>query len=322
MDYKDYYQVLGVPRNADDKAIKKAYRQLVRENHPDVNRDDPNAEKRIKEINEAYAVLSDSEKRSKYDRLGKDWERFERSGGQPQDFDWGSWGSPGGGGSRGRTMSPQEFEQLFGNFGGRGSSPGGSGFSSFFDQLFGGAAGGMPGGINDPRSGLGSRGQAPRTSEVSVTVTLEEALHGASRTLQRSDGTRLEVNIPRGVRSGSKIRMSGAGEGGDLYLKVEVTPHPQFQRQGDDLTVIVPVDIYTAVLGGEVQLPTLERSVVLTVPANSQSGRKMRLRGLGMPNLRNPSQRGDLYAVLEVTLPTQLSAQERVLFEQLRDLQG
>lgn len=317
MEYKDYYATLGVSKGADEKEIKKAYRKLAREFHPDVNKDNPNAEARFKEISEAYAVLSDADKRAKYDRFGSQWERYERAGVDPNNpfGGMGGFGGFGGGGGRTRNISPEEFQQMFGGMPGMGGM-GGSGFSSFFESLFGGAPGASYG---QPRT---ARAQ-PRSQDVPVQITLEEAFYGAARTLERADGSRIEVSIPRGVKTGSKIRMSGAagsGASADLFLKVEVLPHAQFQRDGDDLTVSVPVDLYTAVLGGEVEVPTVDSTVVLTIPAGSQNGRKMRLRGLGMPNLRSPEQRGDLYALLDVTLPTKLSAKEKGLFEELQSL--
>ncbi len=318
MEYKDYYRSLGVAKGADEKEIKKAYRKLAREFHPDVNKDNPNAEERFKEISEAYAVLSDADKRAKYDRFGSQWERYERAGVDPNNpfTNMGGRGGFGGGGPRTRNISPEEFQQMFGGMGGMGGGMGGSGFSSFFESLFGGAGAAAGGFGPQPRT---ARAQ-PRSQDVPVDITLEEAFYGATRTLEMADGTRIEVSIPRGVKTGSKIRMSGAAGAGDLFLKVEVLPHAQFHRDGDNLTVSLPVDLYTAILGGEAEVPTVDSTVVLTIPPGSQNGRKMRLRGLGMPNLRNPEQRGDLYAVVDVAIPTQLSAKEKTLFEQLRDL--
>ncbi len=320
MDYKDYYKTLGVARNADEKEIKKAFRKLAQQFHPDKNPGDKSAEAKFKEINEAYTVLSDADKRAKYDQFGSQWEQYSRTGGRPEDFDWSRWAG-GQGGSDTRTMTPEEFEQLFGRMGG----DGGGGFSSFFDTLFSGrgARGGRGRGAN-PMGGMGfdpsMADQQPQRREATVTVTLEEAFHGATRMLQTEDGKRLEVNIPRGVNTGSKVRMRGAGEGGDIVLTIEVEPHNRFTRDGDNLRVRVPVDLYTLVLGGEVQVPTLERPVALTVPAGAQNGKLFRLRGLGMPHLKNPEQRGDLLAEIEVQVPTHLSAKEKALFEELRSL--
>jgi curved DNA-binding protein len=322
MEYRDYYQILGVAKTADQDAIKKAYRKLARQNHPDVNPGDKQAEERFKDINEAYEVLSDPEKRQKYDQFGAQWQQYERAGGRPDDF-WQQWGgaAQGGPGRQGytRTVSPEEFEQIFGQ-------GGDSGFSSFFETLFGGGMGGQrPSGFGagspygDPRPRRG------RDMEHPVEITLEEAFQGTSRLLQREDGRQSEVKIPRGAKTGTRVRLAGegstgaaGGEAGDLYLRVEVLPHNRFERDGDDLKVTVPVDLYTAILGGRVEVPTLAGPVKLTIPAETANGRVFRLRGQGMPQLRTPDQRGDLYATIEVQLPRGLNDEERQLFEQLK----
>ena len=326
MEYKDYYKTLGVPRGSDEKEIKKAFRKLAQQYHPDKNPGDKTAEARFKDINEAYTVLSDPDKRAKYDKFGSQWEQYERAGGRPEDFNWGGAGGMGGqpGGGYARTVTPEEFEQMFGGMGGGGAG----GFSSFFESLFGGAgAAGMGG-----RGGARTRGMGfdtetmarPRRTEVNAAVTLEEAFHGTSRVLQMEDGTRLEVNIPRGVTTGSKVRMKGAGSDpsrqGDIVLNIEVQPNDRYTRDGDNLRVRVPVDLYTAVLGGEVQVPALDKTVALTIPAGTKNGKTIRLRGLGMPHLKNPDQRGDLLAEVDVHLPTNLTAKEKALFEELRSL--
>jgi len=334
MDYKDYYKVLGVERNADEKEIKKAFRKLAQQYHPDKNPGDKAAEAKFKEINEAYTVLSDADKRSKYDRFGSQWEQYERGGGNAEDFDWSRWSNTGGNGGRSsaRNMTPEEFEQFFGAGAG-----GGGGFSSFFDTLFGAGAGGMGGGTqyrtrtnpNNPRYGFnfdprpGQSGAAPAEprQDVDVEVTLDEAYRGTTRVLQSEDGSRVEVNIPRGVKTGSRVRMRGgaqAGGMGDVYLRITIAPDSRFTREENDLRVTLPVDLYTAVLGGEAEVPTLDRPVVLTIPAGTQNGKTFRLRGLGMPEIKNPDKRGDLLAVVEVQLPTQLSDEEKRLFEELR----
>ena len=331
MEYKDYYKTLGVARNADEKEIKKAFRKLAQQVHPDKNPGDKAAEARFKEINEAYTVLSDADKRAKYDKFGAQWEQYERAGGRPEDFNWGGMGGMGGQGAGGpytRFISPEEFEQMFGGMGGQGAG----GFSSFFDTLFGGSGGGM--GSRSARSGGRPRGMGfdaetmarPQRMEVNATVSLEEAFHGTTRMLQMQDGTRLEVNIPRGVTTGSKVRMKGAGSDpnrqGDIVLNIEVEPSQRYTRDGDNLRVRVPVDLYTAILGGEAQVPALDKTVALTIPAGSKNGKTIRLRGLGMPHLKNPDQRGDLLAEVDVQLPTNLSAKEKALFEELRGLQA
>lgn len=330
MEYKDYYAILGVPKNADEKAIKSAYRKLARTHHPDVNPDKPEAEARFKEVNEAYAVLSDGEKRKMYDKFGAEWEDYQRAGFGPNDAPMRGRTSPSGQRGSTRTMTPEEFQEIFGRgfgqrpSGGFSTSFGGSGgFSDFFEAMYGSSA--AAGG--DPRSAV--RPRKGRDVDAPIEVSLEEAFSGGTRALQWEGGRRIEVTVPRGVRTGSRVRISGQGEAGasggpagDLYLTVTVAPHPIFTREGDDLRVTVPVDLYSAVLGGEVRVPTMERPVVLTVPAGTQNGRSIRLRGLGMPVLRNPEQRGDLYAVVDVHVPSDLTAEQRRLFEELRALEG
>jgi curved DNA-binding protein len=322
MEYKDYYQTLGVSRNADEKEIKKAFRKLAQKYHPDKNKGDKEAEQKFKEINEANAVLSDPDKRSKYDRFGAQWEQYARAG-NTGDFDWSQWANAGGGSPFGRgttrTITPEELEQMLGGMGG------GQGFSSFFETLFGGAGmSGRQGGFGfDPRmAGQGSRTaqSRPAQTEVPVEISLEEAYKGTERTLQGDDGTRFEVKIPKGVKTGSKVRVPSPDGRGNILLKIAVSPHKTFRRDGDNLRVKVPVDLYSAVLGGEVEVPTLERSVVLTVPAGTQSGKSFRLRGLGLPNLRQPAKKGDLLAEVEIKVPTQLTDEQRKLFEKLRDM--
>jgi curved DNA-binding protein len=293
---RDYYEVLGVPRTASEQEIRSAFRRLARKHHPDMNPGDPGATERFKEISEAYEVLSDPEKRKRYDALGPDWERYA-AGPQPR-------------GSRVeyRTVSPDDLRDLFGS-----ESP----FSDFFYRIFGQDAG-MGGGLG---ADLGVGGQ---DVEAEATISLEEAARGTTRTVQVG-GRRVEVRIPPGVTDGTRIRAAGQGEpgrgrgrAGHLYLRVRVQPHPVFTREGDDLHVRVPVPLDIALLGGEVMVPTLRGSqVALKVPAGSQNRTRLRLRGLGMPRLGR-SGNGDLYAELDVRLPTSLPPEARQLAERLR----
>ncbi len=353
MQYKDYYKTLGVGKNATEKEIKKAYRKLARQCHPDVCPGDKAAEERFKEINEAYEVLSDPEKRQKYDQFGADWQRWQQAGGQPGGFDWSRWttGQPGG------------FRVEYGDLGDLGGFGAGE-FSDFFEMLFGGMGGLGRAARDDPWAQIRHRPRRGQDMEHEVEITLQEAYTGTKRILQMQGadpcatcggtglsrdaaasgkgqpcracgGTgvtqrvrRVEVSIPPGVDTGSKVRMAGqggpgtgGGSQGDLYLRVKVQPDPRFKREGDNLYTDVPVDLYTAILGGEVYVPTLRgKSLALTIPPETQNGRTFRLAGQGMPQLKNPERHGDLFATVEVRLPTHLSSQEKELFTRLKAL--
>jgi curved DNA-binding protein len=319
MEYRDYYKILGVEKSADEKEIKKAYRKLARQYHPDVNPDNKEAETRFKEANEAYEVLGDPEKRQKYDRLGANWNAYQSAGRDPSGFDWSQWASAGPGGQR-VNVQYGDINDLFGQ----------SSFSEFFQSIFGGASGqysgsGVPfgrGAQYQPRPARGSNVEHP------VEITLEEAFNGTQRVLSM-DNRRIEVKIPAGVRTGSKVRVAGegypgaaGGSAGDLFLVVQVLPHPTFERKGDDLQTEAAIDLYMAVLGGEVTVPTLTGKATLSIPAGTQPGQTFRLRGQGMPNLREPSQRGNLLVKAQVRLPKQLSERERELFQELANLAG
>lgn len=312
MEYKDYYQILGVDKKASEKEIKKAYRKLARKHHPDVNPGDDAAEERFKEINEAHEVLGDPEKRKKYDQLGSSWQQYQRAGAQPGGFDWSQWyAQPGGGRVH---VEYADLSDLFG---------GGGGFSDFFSAIFGGMGRGAS-------AGYGAQGQsraaAGQDYEQEVEITLEEAFAGTSRVLEK-EGRRLEVKIPAGVRTGSRVRMRGEGGGslgagakGDLYLRVKLVPHRTFELRGDDLHCDVPVDIYVAILGGEVRVPTLKGGAMLKIPPETQGGKVFRLKGQGMPHLKDGQKRGDLYAKVKVMVPQDLSAKERELFTELASM--
>ncbi len=316
LEYKDYYQILGVSRSATDKEIKRAYRRLARECHPDRHPGDAKAEERFKEINEAHEVLGDAEKRSRYDRLGAQWQQWQHMGGDPQGFDFSQWFGTGAG--RGPGRGPRTYP--YGGFGGQ------EGFSDFFESIFGTSGGNGPGVWSGARPGAQARAQRGQDYEQPVDLTLEEAFHGTRRVLQ-VQGNRLEVRIPPGVRTGSRVRVSGqgglgmqGGPAGDIYLRVNVLDHSTFERQGDDLTCELPIDLYTAMLGGEVRVDTLSGPVVLNIPPETQSGRIFRLRGRGMPLLHDSNRHGDLRARVRITVPLGLSAEEKELFHQLARL--
>lgn len=284
---KDYYQVLGVSRGATDQEIKQAYRKLARTYHPDINPGDKQAEVRFKEINEAYEILSDKEKREKYDRFGSDWKRYEQGG-------------PGG-----------DFA-------------GNADFADIFDTLFGASRGGRPGG------GFNARMDG-QDIEQQVDISIEEAFAGTQRTLQFSNpnGTprTITVKIPAGADSGTRVRVLGegapglnGGAKGDLFLVVRVAPSGRFERKGDDLYLKIDTSLYTLLLGGQVQVPTpAGKTINLSIPEQTQNGRTFRLSGQGMPALR-AERKGDLYVSVQAQLPAQLSARERELFEELRQL--
>jgi len=316
MEYKDYYKILGVKRNASQEEIKQAFRRLARKYHPDVNKD-PDAEKKFKEINEAHEVLSDPEKRKKYDTLGAQWQQYQQSGASGG-FDWSRWASA-------QPGRPGGVHVEYGNIGDLGDLFGGAGgFSDFFQTIFGGMGGARP------QSGdfsYAPRAAKGRDIEQPVEITLEEAYRGTTRQLRRANGSTVVVNIPAGVKTGSKVRIRGegapgvgGGPAGDLYLKIRVQPHHRFTRHGNNLHISVPVDLYTAILGGEVQVPTMEKPIMLSIPPGTNNGKVFRLRGKGMPDLHNPGKRGDLLVTVNVQLPDHLTSAERKLFQQLRDL--
>ena len=309
-NFKDYYKVLGVERNASDKEIKSAYRKLARKHHPDVNPGDKGSEDKFKEVSEAYEVLSDTDKRAKYDQFGQYWEQGGSAG--PQ-------GGPGGGYG--------DFTFDFGNFGqggsgGGGFSEGSSGFSDFFEMLFGGGMGGPQAG---GRRQSAHHQQHPKgqSIESELEISLEDVFNGAQKAFVLS-GKRIEVTIPKGVKDGQKIRLAnqgaqGIGGRGDLILKIKVRPHAVFERKENDLYMDVPVDYVDAVLGGEIQIPTLSGRVTMKVPMKTSAGRVFRLPGQGMPIIKE-DKRGDLYAKIRIQIPDNVTEKEHELIEQVRHL--
>lgn len=290
MNYKDYYAILGVKRDAAEKEIRSAYRRLARKYHPDVNPGNKEAEEKFKDISEAYEVLSDKEKRAKYDRFGEHWRQAGRGAGP---------GWPGG-----------FTYDIFGDYEG---GPGG--FGDFFEMLFG------------PRGAArASRTTWGRDIEAQIEVSLDEAFEGTTKVFTIASGQgasprRIEVKIPAGVREGSKIRLAGkgtagpTGQRGNLYLTVKMAPHPGYERKGDDLHRDVMVPFTTAALGGEIEVPTLKGSVKMKIPAGTQSGQTFRLGGQGMPRL-NKSGRGNLYARIRISVPKNLTSRQRELIEE------
>ena len=326
--FQDYYAILGVPRTATQKEIKAAFRKLARKHHPDLNQNDPAAERRFKEVNEANEVLSDPEKRRRYDEVGPRWREYEawEKAGKPGASPFGGSpfdGAQSGGGSGGpqvqyRTVSPEELEGMFGD-----ADP----FSDFFHSMFGRSSGAGAG-------AGGGRARAPRARrgedlEGTTEISLAEAYTGTTRTIEISDQggrtRRIEVQIPAGVAEGARVRAAGQGgqgtagaAAGHLLVQVRIRPDRRFSREGDTLRTLVEVPLDVALLGGEVAVPTLRgTTATLTVPAATQNGAKLRLRGLGMPRLRGEG-RGDLIAEVSVRLPAALTPAARELAEALR----
>src|SRR5881396_1126655 len=316
VQFRDYYETLGVPKTATEDEIRSAFRKLARKYHPDVAKDKKAAEEKFKEINEAYEVLGDSDKRKKYDQLGADW---NRPGGFQPPPGWQREGQQPGGG----------FYQWGGDGGGVQFEFGGTGFSDFFEAFFGGGRG---------RSAFGGFGGRQATAErgadveADIMVTLEEALNGSTRTvsLRRAGSNKVEnyqVKIPRGVREGQRIRLAGQGEAGerggksgDLFLRVRLARHPDYSVEGNDLVHEVKIAPWQAVLGDQLILPTLEGSARLKLPPGTQGGQRFRLRGRGLPGVSG--QRGDLYVVVQISVPKKLSEREREIWEQLAQLHG
>jgi curved DNA-binding protein len=318
MEYKDYYKILGVDKKASQEDIKRAYRKLAKQYHPDKNPGDKAAEEKFKEINEANEVLSDTEKRSRYDQISMQYTSWQQAGGRPGTFRWedlfgGAYGGAPGGNVR---VEVNDLGDMFGDLGG---------FSDFFRTFFGGAA---------PSSGRRQNAyrttrqsvypQQPTAYQQQITISFYEAYHGAKRMLSFDD-QRLEVTIPAGAKSGTKVRVAGAGpkdasgHKSDIYLIIEVADDPRFQRQGNNLLTEKKVDLITAVLGGEVEVETPAGRVMLKIPAGTQPGQKIRLTGRGMPVMKQKGAFGDLYVTIRVELPKKLNDTQRRLFEKLRE---
>lgn len=301
MEYKDYYKTLGVNKNATKEEIKKAYRKLSFKYHPDQNQGDKAAEEKFKEISEAYEVLGNEDNRKKYDQLGANWKYYEQAQAQ-------------GGFNGGRTYTYEGdindiFEQAF-----RGS--GGSG--DFFETFFGGGGFGT-----QTRSRTQTRQRKGRDYESEMTISLEEAFHGINPTLRVGE-LRLNIKIKPGIKDGQKLKIKGKGAAspyggppGDLYLTVNISPHPRFTRKNQHLYTDVKVDLYTAILGGKVTVPTLKGKANIAIPKGTQPGKKLKLKGKGMTEYNKPDQRGDLFLTIQVEIPTQLSTEEESHFQAL-----
>jgi curved DNA-binding protein len=316
VQFRDYYETLGVSKTASSDEIKSAFRKLARKHHPDLAKpkDKAAAEEKFKQINEAYEVLSDPEKRAKYDQLGADW---NQPGGFQPPPDWARGGMGGGG-----------FRRYAGGNGGVEFEFGGTGFSDFFEAFFGGGRG-------ESAFGSGRRKATPERGqdvEADIMVTLEEALNGSTRqiSLRRSDSEKVEtyqVKIPRGVHEGQRIRLAGQGEAGmrggtkgDLFLRVRLARHPDFSVEGNDLIYEAPLEPWSAALGTEIEVPTLEGDRRLKIPPGTQPGQRFRLRDRGLPNAAGG--RGNLYVTIQIRIPKKLTEAERDLWQQLAKLHG
>ncbi len=300
MEYHDYYKTLGVPRDASADDIKSAYRKLAMQYHPDRNPGDKQAEERFKEINEAYQVLSDPQKRQRYDQLGDSYSQWQQNGAPGGGFDWSRWTTqqPGG--------QAVDLDDLFGE----------GGFSDFFSSIFGGI-----GGMGQATRGRTSRRGAAPTYQQQITISLREAYSGTTRVLQVGD-RRVEVKIPAGAQTGTRIRVPAAatkGTGGtaaDIMLVIDVAEDPIFERDGNDLHTQVQVDMFKAVLGGEAEVKTMTGNVLLKIPPGTQADQVFRVSGRGMPVLKNKGSMGDLYIRVKVQIPRQLTDKQKSLIEE------
>ncbi|MBR6089711.1 MAG: DnaJ domain-containing protein [Anaerolineaceae bacterium] len=315
MEYQDYYQTLGVSKTATEAEIKRAYRDLAKKYHPDQNRGNKDAEEKFKAINEAYEVLKDKEKRARYDQLGSSYKQWEQNGGNAANYNWSEWFSGNPGGAQTAYTSAD-----FGDF------------SEFFSQIFGGMGG--FGGGRSTRTRTYPRNHArtveydmpvkqPKAQEINASITLDEAFRGCTRQISMGD-QKIEANIPAGVRDGTKIRLNRAFNSNgvlvDLIINVSVpSKEGAFERVDDNLYVDVPVDLYTAVLGGDAAVHSKDGSYMLRIPAGTQPDQLIRMAGKGMPKLNQNGARGDLFARIRVSLPRNLNAHQIELFKKLRD---
>jgi curved DNA-binding protein len=315
MEYKDYYKTLGVEKNATQDEIKKAFRKLAVKYHPDKTKGDKSAEEKFKEVNEAYEVLRDPEKRKKYDTMGSNWKAYEQAGGQQGGFDWSQFYDQGGSGQKGYRFETGGSDSDF---------FGGGVFSDFFEQMFGGGGGGF-------RQQKSARGAIPVRGHdltAEMEITLDEAYSGVSKTF-RLEGEAIRLNIKPGIKDGQVLKLGGkgapginGGQPGDLLLTINVKNTGKYERKGDDLYADLNVDLYTAVLGGKAPFQTYKGTVNVTIPAGTQSGKLMKLPGMGMPSYSIKNKFGDLYLKIEVQVPQDLSDKEKQLFEELRQLRG
>lgn len=320
MEYKDYYNILGVGRNASQDEIKKKYRKLAAKYHPDKNPDDPEAEKKFKELGEAYEVLKDPEKRKLYDQVGSDWKQYQRAQGGQGGFDWSQYAGQYGGG-RGQRVN-FDFQDIFGG-GQQGRQSTGSPFSSFFETLFGGGTD-----FNQYYRGESHQAQSARGQdlEAELNVSLKEVIEGASKTI-RMNGEQVKVKVPAGIEDGKRLKLKGKGKAiapgrtkGDLYLKIKTSLPSHIERKGKNLYHTEKVDLYTTLLGGTITVQTATGKVKLTIPPETQNGKLFKLGGRGIPPFKSSGKPGDYYIRIETELPKNLTEKEKKLFQQLAEL--
>lgn len=305
MDYKDYYKILGVSKNANQDEIKKAYRKLAVKYHPDKNPGNKQAEERFKEITEANEVLSDPEKRRKYDQLGSNWKQYEQAGAQGGGgFDWTQFGKGG------QFYYEGDLEDIFG---GRST-----GFSEFFNAFFGGNTE-----KKQRRSKTsGYRHQVQQDMRADMEISLREAYSGTSRIID-VDGKKLRIKTKPGSYDGQELKIKSKsvnGNTGDIYIKIKVLPDEKYTRSGDDLITELPLDLYTAVLGGKAEINTIAGKISLNIPAGTQHGNKLRVKGKGMPVYERSESYGDLIVSIKVLLPKNLNEEEKKLFKKLKEI--
>ena len=319
MEYKNYYDILGVSKSADQKEIKKAYRKLAAKYHPDRNPDNPEAEEKFKELGEAYEVLKDPEKRKLYDQVGSDWKHYQRQKeqGNGQGFDWSQYARQG---QRGGQQSYQTHHG-FGGAQGQGGSP----FSDFFETIFGG-------GFGQNFQGQAHRQRTRRQPvkgqdfKADLNITLDEAYHGGERSF-KINGQRMKVKIPKGIEDGKRLKLRGkggkspqGGQAGHLYLTIHIVKHDRFERKSDNLYLEHPINLYKAVLGGTTRIETFKGNVKLQIPKGTQNGKSFRFKGYGMPQFNKPDTYGDLFVTIRPEIPESLSQREEELFKELADL--
>lgn len=310
MVFKDYYKVLEVDKKASDDEIKKSYKKLAKKYHPDVNKN-PEAEKKFKDLSEAYNVLGDPEKRRKYDNLGSSFNQYTQKGGSSDNFDWSQWYNSQAQNQQGSQRTGQTINDIFDN---------GGSVSDFFDRIFGG------GGVKNPFTSKAPQPQNGEDYEMDVELTLEEAFNGTARLLTINN-EKMEIKFKPGVKTDQVMKITGKGypgknngKNGDLLIKIKILEHSKYERDNDDIKMEATVDAMTLILGGEAKVYTISGQIKIIIPPESQNGKILKLKGLGMPLYSDNSKRGDLYLKLIAKLPSKLTEREKELFEEIKEI--